>query len=144
MMYKLASIFFYERYSTKYIESVSERIIYNFQRYSTIKNPKMPDDNLPAMIAWYTLDTNTITVNLDQMKYVLLGKNSEDHCSSPLCHYCEVQSPVYSITSSKFYNVALFSKDGKRIKKSCQTIVAPTSILSQASHVIDGPWFVAT
>ena len=51
-----------------------------------------------------------------------LSKKEQDHCSSLLCLYCDVQSPVYSITSNKLCIVALFLKDEKRIKKSCQTI----------------------
>ena len=38
----------------------------------------------------------------------------------------------------------LFLKDEEIIKKSRQTIVAPKSILPQASHFMDGLWFVAT
>ena len=38
----------------------------------------------------------------------------------------------------------LFLKDEERIKKSCQTIVSPNSILPEASNVTDGVWCVAT
>ena len=48
-----------------------------------MKNPKVPDDNLPNMVGWYNLEANSITVNLDHMKYALLSKKEQDHCSSP-------------------------------------------------------------
>ena len=108
-----------------------------------MKNSKAPD-NLPNMVAWYNLEVYSIAVNLEQMRYVLFSKKEQDHSSSPLCHYCEVQSPVYSITSGKLCIAALFVEDEERTEKSCQTIVAPNSILPQASHVINGFWFVAS
>ena len=53
-------------------------------------------------------------------------------------------SPVYSITSSKLCIIVLFLKDKERIKKFCENIVAPNTILPQAFYVIDCQWFVAT
>ena len=47
----------------------------------SIKNPKVPDDNLPNMVAWYNLEANSIAVDLKQMKYVLLSKREQDPCS---------------------------------------------------------------
>ena len=78
------------------------------------------------------------------MKYALLIKQEQDHCTSPSHHHCDGWSQVYSITSSKLCIAGLFLKDEKRIKKSYQTIVTPISIVPQASHIIDGLWFVTT
>ena len=63
------------------------------------------------MVAWYNLEANWIAVNLDQMKYVLLSIKEQGHCSSPLHNYCDVESPVYPITSNKLCTAALFMKD---------------------------------
>ena len=65
------------------------------------KNPKVPDDNLPNRVVWYNVVDNPIAVNLYQMKYVPLNKREQDHCSSPLHHYCDVWSLVFSITLHK-------------------------------------------
>ena len=73
-----------------------------------LKNPKVPEDNLPNMVPWYYLEANSITVNLDQMRYVLLSKKEQDHCSSQLNLYCDVQRLLYPITSRKPCIVALF------------------------------------
>ena len=70
--------------------------------------------------------------------------HAQDHCSSPLFHYCGVQSPLHSITSNTLCIVVLFLKDEERIKKSCQNIVTPNSILHQASQIIDGLWYMVT
>ena len=61
------------------------------------------------------------------MKYALL--TPIEHCISLLWHYCDVRSPVYSITSSKLCTVALFMKDTENIKNYCKTEVEPNSIL---------------
>ena len=68
-----------------------------------IKNQTVPDDTLSNMVAWYSLETSSIAVNLNKMEYILLSKKGQDHCSSPLCCFGDVQSPLYSITSSKLY-----------------------------------------
>ena len=57
---------------------------------------------------------------------------------------CDVQSLVYSTTSGKLFIAVIFLKDEEKIKNSCQIIVAPNSILPQATHVFDGLWFVST
>ena len=109
-----------------------------------VKKSKVSDDNLLNMVAWYNSKANSIVVNLDQIKYVLSSKKEHEHFSSPLCPYCDVASSVDSIISSKLCIVTLFLKDEKRIKKSGQTIVSPSSIIPQASHVNNGLWFMAT
>ena len=37
-----------------------------------LKDPVVPTDKLPSMVAWYSLETSLIAGNLAQMKYVLL------------------------------------------------------------------------
>ena len=83
-------------------------------------------------------------MNLDQINYVLLSKKEEDYCCSPLHQYYDVQSPVYSITSSKLCIAVLFLKDEEINKKSYQPTVAPSSILPETSHFIDSFWLVNT
>ena len=65
-----------------------------------VKDPVLLTDNLPSMVAWFRLETSSIAVNLAQMKYVLVTPTEQEHCMSPLQHYCDVRSPVYSMTSS--------------------------------------------
>ena len=67
----------------------------------------MPTD----MVAWYRLKTSSITVNLAQMKWVLLTATEEDHCTYSLQHYCDVRSAVYAMTCIKLHTVVLFMKD---------------------------------
>ena len=62
-----------------------------------VKYPVVPTDKLLSMIAWYRLETSSIAVNLAQMKYVLLTPTEQEHCTSPLWHYCDVRNPLYSI-----------------------------------------------
>ena len=71
------------------------------------------------------------------MKYVLLTATEQDHCTSPLQHYCDVRSPVYSMTSSKLCTVALLMKDTEYLKNYCKAEVEPNSILPRAHHIID-------
>ena len=72
------------------------------------------------------------------MKYVLFSKKEQDHCSPLLCHFCDVQSPVYPITSSKLCTVALFLKDEERFKKYCQTM---SSTWIDSSSGLSGYWW---
>ena len=78
------------------------------------------------------------------MKYVLLTPTEQEHCMSPLQHYSDVGSPVYSMTSSKLCTVALYMKDTDNGKNYCKTEVKPNSILPRAYHIIDGLWFIAS
>ena len=57
---------------------------------------------------------------------------------SPLRHYCDIRSPVYSIAPSKLCIFALFLKDKERMMKNCDSVVRPNSILPKASHIVDG------
>ena len=63
---------------------------------------------------------------------------------SPLRHYCDIRSPLYSIAPSKLCIFALFLKDKERMMKNCDSVVRSNSILPKASHIADGLWFVAT
>ena len=65
-----------------------------FNMLVPVKDPVVLTDKLPSMVAWYRLKTSSITVNLAQMKYVLLTATEQGHCTSPLWHYCDVRSPV--------------------------------------------------
>ena len=78
------------------------------------------------------------------MKYALLPPTEKEHCTSPVWHYCDVRSPVYSMTSSKLYTVALFMKDTDNVKNYCKTEVELNFILPKGYHIIDGLWFIAS
>ena len=95
------------------------------------------------MVAWYRLEASSIPINIAEMKYVLLTDREQEHCTSPLRHYCDVRSPVYPMALSKLCVIALFLKDKERIAKNCNSIIEPNSVLPTASHIIDGLWFVA-
>ena len=104
------------------------------------KNPVVPADKLPSMVAWYGLETSPIAVNLAQIKYVPLTATEQELCASPLQHYCDVRSYVYSMTSSKLCTVELFMKDTDNVKNYCETEVEPNSMLPKAYHITDGLW----
>ena len=109
-----------------------------------MSNPHISEKQLPSMVARYHLEADSIAINLEEMKYALLSKVEKEHCSSPLHHYCDIKSPIYSIVASKLCIIAIFMKDEEKIRESCHTIVEPNSVLPQASHIVDGFWFVAT
>ena len=98
---------------------------------------------LPKIVASYRLEAVSIAVNLAEMNYVLLNDREQEHCISPLRHYCDIRSPVYSIAPSKLCIIALFLKDKERMMKHCDSVVRPSSILPKASHIADGLWLVA-
>ena len=68
------------------------------------------------------------------MKYVLLTATEQKH-------YCDVRSPLYSMTSSKLHTVALFMKDTENVKNYCKTEVEPNYMLPRAYQIIDGLQF---
>ena len=90
------------------------------------------------------LEAVSIAVNVAEMKYVLLDDREQEHCISPLRHYCVIRSPIYSIAPSKLCITALFLKDKERMMKTCDSVVRPNSILPKTSHIVHGLWFVAT
>ena len=75
---------------------------------------------------------------------VLLNDREQEHCISPLRHYCDIKSPIYSVAPIKLCIIALFQKDKERMMKNCDSVVRPNSILPKTSHIVDGLWFVAT
>ena len=66
------------------------------------------------------------------MKCVLLTTTEQEHCTSPLQHYCDVRSLIYSMTSSELCTVALFMKDTENVKNYCKNEEEPHSILPRA------------
>ena len=103
-----------------------------------VKDPVVPTDKLLSMVAWYRLETSSIAVSLAQMKYAILTATEQEYCTCPLWHYCDVQSPVYPMTSSKLFTVSLLMKDAENVKNYCKAEVEPNSILPRAYHIIDG------
>ena len=61
-----------------------------------VKYLVLPTDKLPHMVAGYKSETSSNAVNLAQMKYVLLTPIEQEHFTSPLQHYFDVRSAVYS------------------------------------------------
>ena len=57
-----------------------------------VKDSVVPTEKLLSMVAWYRLKTSSIAVNLAQMKYFLLTATEQEHCTSPLQHYCDVRN----------------------------------------------------
>ena len=86
-----------------------------------IKDPVVSTDKLPSMAAWYRLETSSTAVNLSQMKYVLLTTAEQEHCISPLQHYCDVRRPVYYMTYSMSCTFALLMKQAENVKNYCET-----------------------
>ena len=76
-----------------------------FNMLITVKDPVVPKDKLPNMVAWYRLEMSSIAVDLAQMIYVLLKATEQEHCTPPEWHYCDVRSPVYFMISSKLCTV---------------------------------------
>ena len=102
----------------------------------SVKDPVVAIDKLPNMVVWYRLETSSIAINLAEMKNVLLTATDKEHCVSPLQHYCDVRSPVYSMTCSMLCTVVLLMKDTEHEKNYCRTEVEPNSILPRAYHMI--------
>ena len=107
-------------------------------------NQEIQDNNTSHMVAWYQLETTSIAINTNQMKYVLLTEKEKELCNSPVHNYCSVQSPLYSLMLSKLCVTALFLRDRSKVRSYCQTLVNPNSILPQAEYITDGLWFIAT
>ena len=119
--------------SISLLDNMSTFEIFNiFNMAVPVKDPVVPKDKLPSIVAWYRLETSSITFNLAPIKYVFLTDTEQEHCTSPLWHYCDVRSPVYSMTSSKLCTVVLFMKDTENVKNYFKTEVEPNSLLPRA------------
>ena len=90
------------------------------------------------MVASYRFEAVSTAVNLAEMKYVLLNDRQQEHCISPLRHYCDIRSPMYSIAPTKLCIIALFLKDKERMMKNCDSVIRPNPILPKTSHIVDG------
>ena len=86
-----------------------------------VKDTVVLTDKVPSIVAWYRLGASSIAVNLAQIIHVLLTATDQEHCTPPLQHYCDVRSPVYSMTSSMPCTVALFMTDTDNVKIYCKT-----------------------
>ena len=110
------------------LDNINTFEIFNiFNLPVTVKDPFVPTDKLPNMVAWYRVEISSIAIDLAQMKYVLLTAIEWEHCTSPLWHYCAVRSPVYSKNSSMLCTAILFEKDTENVKNYCKTDVEPNS-----------------
>ena len=59
--------------SVPLLENVNTFAIFNiFNIPVPVKDPVVPTDKLPNMVAWYRLETSSIALNFTQMKNVLL------------------------------------------------------------------------
>ena len=56
-----------------------------------VKDPVVPIYKLPSMVAWYRLETSSIAVNLEQMKYAFDNYRTGT-LYIPIGHYCVVRS----------------------------------------------------
>ena len=109
-----------------------------------VKDPVVLTDKLPSMVTWYRLETSSIAVNLAQMKYVLLTATEQEHCVSPMQHYCDVRNTVYPMTSGTLCTTALFMKDIGNVKNCFKTEVESNSVTPGAYQIIDSLWFIAS
>ena len=103
-----------------------------------IKDPNVAVKEMHNMVAEFKLESKSLAINLEQMKYILLTSAELESCTSPLHHYCDIRSPVYPINLGKLCIVALFLKNKDNVKAYCQTTVKPNFLLPMAFHINTG------
>lgn len=101
-------------------------------------------DNGCSMVAQYDLEANSIAVNTDRTRYMLLSSNELRSCSNPLMGFCFAKSPVYKTSVSKLCIIALFLQEEQKVKKYCKVIVKLKPTLSRAKYINYGHWVVST
>jgi hypothetical protein len=97
-----------------------------------------------SLVAQYRLESDTLAVNHERTKYVLLSAQEFMSCSQNYVSYCEIRSPVYPINLSKLCIIALFLDDTMKKQQICQSMVKPNFILPMAQYVSNGLWIVTT
>ena len=65
------------------LDSMNTLEIYIFNMSVPVKDPVVPTDELPSIVAWYRLEISSILFNLAQMIYVLLTATEQEQCTSP-------------------------------------------------------------
>ena len=68
------------------------------------------------------------------MKEDILTTSKQEDYISPLQHYCDIRSLVYSMTSTKLCTAGQFVKDTENVKNYCKGEVEPNSIYLE--HII--------
>lgn len=96
------------------------------------------------MFAQYQLETHSLAVNRKRTQYVILSPQETTLCSDITKMYCKIQSPVYSMTSSKLCVIKVFLNLSVDIKTYCKIIIRPNIVLPKAEYLTDGQWAVAT
>ena len=97
-----------------------------------------------TLTAKYNLESNSIALNRQRTKYLLLNDQEISQCSNPSIGFCHVRSPVYPTNLSKMCVITLFMKNDRNVEKFCQLTVFPNSILPQANLLHDGVWIVSS
>ena len=109
-----------------------------------IKDPNVAVKEMTNMVVEFKLESKSLAINLEQMKYILLTSAELESCTSPLHHYCDIKSPVYPINLSKLCTVVLFLKNKDHVQVYCQTTIKPNFLLPVALYIIWGLWFIAS
>ena len=95
-------------------------------------------------VAQYQIEANTLALNKERTKCVLLTSDKTLQCMNPATGFCSIKSPMYSVNTNKFCITALFMKNAELIGPFCEITVKMKTILPLAEYISDGDSVIGT
>ena len=96
------------------------------------------------MIAYRTLESSYIAVNIERSRYMILRYEDIQQCLTQSLKFCELRLPIYPINLSRLCIVSIFMNEKEGVDKHCQTIVRVNQLLPHSSYIADGFYAIAT
>lgn len=118
--------------------------IFQIQNLPVPMGHVVADKTMSTMTAQYTLEATALAVDKKRTRFALLDERDLVECTKPSLGFCSIKSPMYPINLNKFCVVALFMKDSRGIRLTCQSQVMLDSILPMAQYLAEGVWAVST
>ena len=102
------------------------------------------DSRAYTLVAQYELETTYIAVDKHRTRVVLLSESESQICTKEHLGFCPIQSPIYSISTSRSCVMALFMRNDEKISKYCKTVISTNTMLPIANYLQKGLWVVTT
>ena len=91
----------------------------------------------------FQLETDTIAINKDRTRYVLLNEMETLQCVRRDNDLCKIESPIYLSNRRDSCELSLFKRDRERVRKNCISKVKTNTRLPWAVRIDEGTWILA-
>ena len=96
------------------------------------------------LTAHYELEFEHFAVSEDGRQYVILSLEDQLNCGQSDTNYCSLTSAIEETNRHRYCTLALYQRDGRKIKDLCKVKVTNKLKLPIARYVSKGEWLIAT